>query len=387
MNIDDRWAELLRLPTQTPGSFQSLAAPTFRASTVVFKDAASLRQRDWRQRANYSYGLLGTPTTQALEDKLALLEDAKHAVLVPSGLAAISLILLSLVPSGDRVLLPDNIYDPARTLAYHLRDAYGIEVGLYDPLRIDTIEFTANTRLLWVETPGSITLEVADLPALSETAHAHGAVVAADTTWSAGIALPAFDLGADISLQALTKYQSGGSDLLMGSVVFRDPALYHKVHDVHTILGMGVSVEDCQTLLRSLPHYRLRYEAQDRNTRELADWLAVQPGIQRVLHPARPDSPGHGIWSRDFSGAASLLTLVFESSVSVVQIDAFLDRLQRFHLGFGWGGSVSLAAPYDLRRLRRDWQDNPNVVRLYIGLEPVDCLQDDLRQALEACRA
>lgn len=375
------WTELVQ-PDQSHNSFQSLTSSVERASTVVFKDVKSLRNRNWRDKSQYTYGLLGTPTTRRLEHKLALIEGGEHCILLPSGLAAISLTLLALLKSGDRVLLPNNAYEPASEAARYMAASFGVEVAFYDPLNLASVEMTANTKLLWVETPGSVTMEVADLPALAAIAHRHQALVAVDATWAAGIAMNVFELGADISIQALTKYQSGGSDVMMGSIVTRDQHINDKLLDVHVRLGMGVSPEDCNIVLRSLPHYKLRYEAQDKVARNIAQWLSQQSHIAQLLHPALPDSPGHAIWQRDFTGAASLFSVVFKSNISQQQVDAFVEALQLFHIGYSWGGSVSLAVPYALNQMRKSYSYKGCLVRLYIGLEDESDLIEDLRQAL-----
>ncbi|HEX5538677.1 MAG TPA: PLP-dependent transferase, partial [Methylophilaceae bacterium] len=355
-------------------------------STTVFTNVASVRQRNWRDQTQYGYGLYGTPTTKRLERKLALLEDGRHCLLLPSGLGAISLLLLALLESDERVLLPDNIYEPAADVARLLQDKFNIELAFYDPLRPFDIEFTANTRLLWVETPGSVSMEVVDLPALAKQAHDHGALVAVDATWAAAIALPVFDLGADVSLQALTKYQSGGSDVMMGSLVTRDSELYYRLLATHMRLGFGVSPEDCNLVLRSLPHYKLRYQTQDASARKIAAWLAQQPAVAAVLHPALENAAGHDIWQRDFSGAASLFSIILQPGFSQAQTDACIDSLQLFRIGYGWGGSCSLVMPYDLQSTRRNWTHRGQLIRLYIGLEETDDLIADLAQALSTLK-
>ncbi|MCB4811656.1 cystathionine beta-lyase [Methylovorus menthalis] len=359
--------------------FSSLVGSMERASTVVFPDVKSMRERDWRNKSQYSYGLLGTPTTRRLERKLALIDNVKHALLLPSGLAAVSLIFLALLKTGERVLLPRNAYQPGADLARMLAGRFGIEVDFYDPLQPEALPLTANTRLLWVETPGSVTMEVADLKRLAELAHARGVLVAADATWSAGIAQNVFALGADIGMQALTKYQSGGSDVMMGSVSTDDDALHELLLKTHMQLGLGVSPEDCQLVLRSLPHYRLRYLAQDASARKLAHWLAAQPCIELVLHPALPSCPGHVVWQRDFTAAASLFSVLFKPEISQAGIDAFVEALALFHIGYSWGGAVSLAIPYDVHDR---YPQSGGLVRFYVGLEEVDDLIADVQQAL-----
>jgi cysteine-S-conjugate beta-lyase len=378
------WTELVQPDELHVGAsespvFSSLVGSVDRASTVVFPDVKSMRERDWRSKTQYSYGLLGTPTTRRLERKLALIDGVKHALLLPSGLSAVSLVFLALLKSGERVLLPRNAYQPGTDLAHMLSSRFGVEVDFYDPLQPEAVPFTANTRLLWVETPGSVTMEVADLKQLAELAHARGVLVAADATWSAGIAQNVFALGADIGMQALTKYQSGGSDVMMGSVSTDDDALYERLLETHMQFGLGVSPEDCQLVLRSLPHYRLRYQSQDMAARKLATWLASQPGIERVLHPALPSCPGHAIWQRDFTGAASLFSVLFEPHIPQASIDRFVEALTLFHIGYSWGGAVSLAIPYDVRDR---YPQSGGLVRFYVGLEDIDDLMADVEQAL-----
>ena len=369
---------------EASGSFRSLSSAVERASTVVFPNVAALRQRDWRDETQYAYGLSGTPTTRRLARKIAMLESGEHCLLLPSGLAAISLTMLSLLKAGDHVLLPENAYEPAIEFARFLQSQYGIGLDFYDPLDIASVQFTPTTRLLWVETPGSVSMEVADLPALNRLAKAHGALVAVDATWAASIAMRPLELGADISIQALTKYQSGGSDVLMGSIVTRDKQLHQRLALTHMQSGTGVSPEDCNIVLRSLPHYKLRYEAQDASARKIASWLLQQPAVAAVLHPALESAPGHDIWQRDFSAAASLFSIILQPHIPQTAIDHFVDQLQLFHIGFSWGGSHSLALPFEMRNIRKSWPYKGGLVRLYIGLEDTDDLIADLAQALNS---
>lgn len=377
------WSQIVQPEKSKSENFHSLASSVERASTVVFPNVKSLRNRNWRDKSQYTYGLLGTPTTRRLERKLALIEGGEHCILLPSGLAAISLTLLALLKTGDRLLLPSNAYEPANEVARFMAKSYGIELAFYDPLQPDKIVMTENTRLLWVETPGSVTMEVADLRALATLAHQQGVLVAIDATWAAGIALPVFDLGADISIQALTKYQSGGSDVMMGSIVMRDSAINLRLLECHVRLGMGVSPEDCNLILRSLPHYKLRYQAQDIAARKIAEWLGQHPAISQLLHPAFEGCPGHEVWQRDFAGAASLFSVIFQPTISQQQVDACIDALELFRIGYSWGGAVSLVVPYEMNQLRDRRLYKGNLVRFYIGLEDPQDLIDDLSQALE----
>ncbi len=377
-----RWTELLQPDHHKDEGFNSLVSPVERGSTVIFKDVASLRNRDWRDRSHFAYGLHGTPTTQRLAHKLAQIENGTHCLLMPSGLAAISLVYLSLLKAGDHLLIPNNIYDPGLHLARTMRDSFNIEFDVYDPSLPDQIPFKSNTKLIWVETPGSVSMEVADLPAIAQAAHDLGVKVVVDSTWAAGLALPVLDLGGDISLQALTKYQSGGSDVFMGSLVMRDESLYDELYLTTLRYGFGVNPDDCHLILRSLPHYALRYQAQDQSARQLARFLQQQPTIAQVLHPALAGSPGHAIWQRDFTGAASLFSVLMQPHYSQAQVDAFVESLQLFRIGYSWGGAHSLVVPYDTKILRPNWQNAGPLLRFYVGLEHVDDLQNDLQQAL-----
>jgi len=363
------------------GNFKSLADSVERASTVVFDSVEKLRQRDWRDKNQYTYGLLGTPTSRRLERQLAAIDGVEHALLLPSGLSAISTVMLALLKSGDSVLLPSNIYAPALEVAKYMQNQYGVEFALYDPMNIDSVVITAKTKLIWVETPGSVTMEVSDLNALAKIAHQHGALVAIDATWAAGIALPVFELGADISIQALTKYQSGGSDVMMGCITTANDKIYNQLLETVVTLGVGVSPEDCRLILRSLPHYALRYHAQDKAARQIATWLTQHPAVDQVLHPAIAGSPGHHVWSRDFTAAASLFSVVFKANISQSKIDQCVESLALFHLGFSWGGAVSLVVPFTRNQMHATYSYEGLLVRFYIGLEDVDDLMLDIKQA------
>ena len=361
--------------------FKSLADSVERASTVVFDTVQKLRQRNYKDKKQFTYGLLGTPTSRRLERQLAAIDGVEHAILFPSGLSAISTTMLALLKSGDRVLLPSNVYAPALEVAKYLQQQFEVEFALYDPMNLATIVITPNTKLMWVETPGSVTMEVSDLAALAKLAHDNNVLVGIDATWAAGIALPVFELGADISIQALTKYQSGGSDVMMGCMTTANDAIYHKILETTVSLGLGVSPEDCRLILRSLPHYTLRYHAQDVAARQIANWLTQHPAVSRVLHPAIAGSPGHEVWNRDFTGAASLFSIVFKADVSQSNIDQCVESLSLFHLGFSWGGAVSLVVPFTRNQMNPDYSYEGSLVRFYIGLEDVDDLMLDIEQA------
>ncbi|CAL62069.1 Cystathionine beta-lyase [Herminiimonas arsenicoxydans] len=369
-----------------PEGFAAFPQAIHHASTVLFKDVASMRSRNWQDKTAYTYGLHGTPTTFTLEARLAAIENGKHCLLAPSGLSAIAMVDFAFLKSGDDVLIPDNVYNPNRELANWLAHDFGIAARYYDPLIGSGIAdlIQPNTRLIWTEAPGSVSMEVPDIPAICKAAHAKSVLVALDNTWSAGIALRAFDLGVDIVMQALTKYQSGGSDVLMGAVITQDQALNHRLELAHMRLGFGVSADDSYLVLRSLPTMKLRFEAHDAAARKIAAWLQTQPQIATVLHPALPECPGHEIWQRDFSGAGGLFSILFDARYTEAQTDRFVDSLKLFKIGFSWGGANSLCVPYRMQHMRRNWPHQGQLLRLNIGLEDPDDLIGDLRQAFDA---
>jgi len=389
--MSDISTQLIHHAYKPPAGFDSVQPGIHKASTIIFPTVAALRQRDWKHKTGYTYGLHGTPTTFTLEERIATLEGGKFCTLVPSGLAAVVLVDMALLKTGDEVLIPDNAYGPNKTFAQHELAGWGVSLRYYDPMQPADLaaKLSSKTRLVWLEAPGSITLEFPDLPALVAAVKAHGdvhpqgIVTALDNTWSAGIAFNAFALGADISVQALTKYPSGGADVLMGSVVTRDEALHQLIHFCHMRVGYGVGGNDVELVLRGLGSIALRYAAQDSATRALAAWLQQQPQIEAVLHPALAGSPGHETWRRDCSAAACLLSIVFKPGFAQAEIDGFCDRLQLFRLGYSWAGPMSLCAPYDVPAIRTTpWPYKGGLVRFSIGLEAVADLQADLANSL-----
>ena len=385
--------DLIHHPYVPPSGFAAPQPGTFKASTVIFPNVAALRARDWKHKSGYTYGLHGTPTTFLLEERLCSLEGGAQCLLVPSGLAAIASVDLSLLSCGDEVLIPDNAYGPSKALAQGELAQWGITHQLYDPM--DPADLAARigprTRLVWLEAPGSVTMEFPPLAELAGVARARGVTSALDNTWGAGLAFNGFELadgaGADIVVQALTKYPSGGGDVLMGSIVTRDEGLHQRLKLTHMRLGWGVGGNDVEAVLRSLPSLELRYRAHDVATRQLAGWMAGQPQVARVLHPAFAGSPGHENW-RALCGnqglAAGLFSVVFDAGYAPAQVDAFCDALQLFKIGYSWGGPVSLVVPYDVAAMRRpgSWGRSGVLVRFSIGLEAADDLQADLRRAL-----
>ena len=360
-----------------------------------------MRERDWKHKSGYTYGLHGTPTTFLLEERIATLEGGLQCVLVPSGLAAIANVALALLQTGDEVLIPDNAYGPNKALAEGELAAWGITHQYYDPMDLADLaaRIGERTRLVWLEAAGSLTLEFPDLIGQVRLCRARGVPCALDNTWGAGLAFNPFDLdgqglGVDLSAHALTKYPSGGGDVLMGSVTTRDEALHLKLKLTHLRLGLGVGANDAEAVLRALPSVALRYRAQDQAARALAGWCAQQSAFAQVLHPALADAPGHAHWqqvcgaadARGQGAAAGLFSAIVHERYSQAQVDAFCDTLKRFKLGYSWGGPISLVVPYDLAALRaRGWPAHlrrGTLVRFSTGLEALVDLQADLQQAL-----
>jgi cystathionine beta-lyase len=381
---------LIHHPYQPPAGFAAAQPGVYKASTVIFPNMAALRARNWKSKAGYTYGLHGTPTSFTLEERIATLEGGLQTLLAPSGLAAIALVDLALLKAGDELLIPDNAYGPSKELARHELAGWGIAHRFYDPMDPAALDRMVGpaTKLLWIEPPGSITMEFPDVRALVRIARKRGVLVAIDITWGAGLAFDPFDLGdglgADVAMQALTKYPSGGADLLMGSVTTRDEALHLKLKFAHMRLGLGVGANDVEAVLRALPTVALRYDAQDAAGRALAHWWSQRSEIRAVLHPALPGSPGHAHWKALCTKAAGLFSVVFDERFELTQIDAFADALRLFKLGYSWAGPVSLAVPYDLRAMGRSSPWRGMLVRFSIGFEAVDDLIADCEQALRA---
>lgn len=290
--------QLIHHPYQPPAGFMAPQPGVYKASTVIFPNVAALQARDWKEKAGYTYGLHGTPTTFLLEERIATLEGGTHTLLVPSGLAAITLVDTALLNSGDEVLIPDNAYGPGKELVRQELSHWGITHRFYDPADPAALGAMIGpaTKLLWLEAPGSITMEFPDLSALVRVARDKGVLSALDNTWGSGLAFNAFDLGeglgVDISAHALTKFPSGGGDVLMGSVTTRDHALHLRLKGTHMRMGWGVGMNDVEAVLHALPSLALRYAAQDAAGRTLAMWWQQQPQVSQVLHPALSESPG-----------------------------------------------------------------------------------------------
>jgi cysteine-S-conjugate beta-lyase len=404
--MQDLRTQLIHHPYVPPDTFGAPQPGVFKASTVFFPTVAAMRSREWKDKTGYTYGLHGTPTTYILEERLATLEGGLQCLLVPSGLAAVALVSLSVLKTGDEVLLPDNVYGPNKVLAEGELKDWGISHQTYNAMDPQDLarKITTKTRMVWVEAAGSVSLEFPDLCELVRICKSANVICALDNTWGAGLAFKPFDLtpgsaeplAVDISIHALTKYPSGGGDVLMGSIITRNPGLHLQLKLTHMRLGLAVGANDAELVLRSLSSMHLRYAAQDSAARTLAVWAQSQPEFSQVLHPALADSPGHAHWkglciapaqdAQTPGKAAGLFSVMVDARFSQNQVDAFCDQLKLFKLGYSWGGPVSLVVPYKLAAIRPGWPAHlkpGTLVRFSTGFEAVDDLKADLLQSLK----
>lgn len=380
-------SKLIHPQVAAPEGFRSLATPTYRGSTTLLDSVANVSD-DWDQkRVPYSYGLYGTPTTFELAARIADLEGGGQCFITQGGQASIALIYLACVSAGGHVLVPESVYGPSRDLSQRLLAKLGIEVEYYDPLIGAGIRqlVRSNTQLIWCESPGSVTMEVQDVPAITGVARELRVTTALDNTYAAGVYFDAFAHGIDITMQALTKYIGGHSDVLLGSVTVRDEKLYQAIGDARQLLGFGASPDDCSLALRGLQTLAVRLKQLEESTLRIAQWLSEQPEIERLLHPAFPSCPGHEFWKRDFTGSASVFSIVFKPEIGTAAITRLVDALELFKLGYSWGGVTSLVIPrFGLNRQFRSYGDR--LVRLNVGLEDPQDLMADLATGFEVLR-
>jgi cysteine-S-conjugate beta-lyase len=367
--------------------------PLVRGSTVLHPSVDEMRERARRRAAGedsspVAYGLFGTPTHHAFCDALTALEGGFRSWALPSGLAACTIAILAYVRSGDHVLVPDSVYFPTRQFCLQTLARYGIETTFYPPCIGETIEslFRANTRVLFMESPGSLTFEVQDVPLLAQIARRHGAVSVIDNTWATPLYLQPLALGADVSVHAATKYIGGHSDLLIGTVTANQaawPALRDAIHQ----FGLITSPDDCWLALRGLRSLAARLARHRENAQRLIGWLRDQPEVARVLYPALPDDPGHALWRRDFRGASGLFGVVLSESVTEGALQAMIDGLRLFGRGYSWGGFESLLIPARPERTAEPLPGPGPMFRISAGLEDADDLLVDLRAGFERLRA
>ena len=350
--------------------------PIYRGSTVIFPTVAALEANDQA----FTYGRLGTPTVRALEEAIAELEGGHRTLLTPSGLSAIATSLLAFLAAGDELLIVDSVYRPARRFCDNVLKRLGVTITYYDPrIGADIAPLiTKKTKVVFTESPGSQTFEVQDIPAIAEAAHAAGAVVILDNTWATPLYFKPFAHGADVSIQAATKYIGGHADIMLGSITMNEKTL-GVVAKTHEDLGLCVGPEDVYLGLRGLRSLGVRLARHQQSALEIARWLAERPEVARVIHPGLPSDPGHTIWKRDFTGASGLFSIVLKP-VAHERLAAMLDGLSLFGMGYSWGGFESLILPFDPRAYRSatQWQAEGPALRLHIGLEDVDDLKADL---------
>ena len=358
--------------------------PIYRGSTVLYRTTDDLMHR----RGRYSYGTKGTPTTEALESAWTALCGAAGTVLTPSGLAAITVALMSCVKAGDHLLVSDSVYRPTRQFCDGVLKRFGVETTYYDPLVGAGIGdlFRPNTAAVFTEAPGSQSFEMQDIPAIAEVAHARGAVVLMDNTWASPLFFPPHERGVDIAIEAGTKYLSGASDLLLGLVSAtkeRWPAL----RATFDSFAMPAGPEDAFLGLRGLRTMALRLKEHERQALDMARWLQGRPEVERVLHPALESDPGHAVWKRDFKGSSGLFSAILKPA-SPAALAAMLDGLELFGMGYSWGGFESLVIPFDCSSYRTAtrWAPEGPALRFHIGLEDLDDLKRDLEAGFDRMR-
>jgi cystathionine beta-lyase len=359
--------------------------PIYRGSTVLFPTVAALEAND----QDFTYGRVGTPTVKALEATIAELEGGQRTLLTPSGLSAIATALLAFVAAGDEVLVADTVYRPTRCYCDNVLRRLGVTITYYDPVIGGAIKdlITKKTRVVFTESPGSQTFEVQDIPAIAKAAHAAGARVILDNTWATPLYYKSFAHGADVSIQAATKYIVGHADAMLGAITTTEETT-PAVVKTHEDLGLCPGPEDVYLGLRGLRSLGVRLERHQKSALELARWLAERPEVARVLHPALPSHPSHALWKRDFTGSSGLFSIVLKP-VSHESLAAMLDGLELFGMGYSWGGFESLILPFDPRAYRTatTWQAEGPAVRLHVGLEDVDDLKADLDAGFARLRA
>lgn len=361
--------------------------PVWRASTILYDNIADLKARGHATHDKLYYGRRGTPTVWALADALTGMEaGAEGTLLYPSGVAAISAGLLALLSPGDHLLMVDSAYEPTRAFCNGMLARLGVETTYYDPLvgaRIAEL-IRPETKLIFLESPGSLTFEVQDIPAITRIARERGVLTMLDNTWATPLLFPAIAHGIDVTMMSLTKYVGGHSDAMMGSLT-ATRAMWPKLRSAAYQLGQSVSPDDCALMLRGLRTLDVRMQRQGENGLAVANWLAGRAEVGRVLHPALPDDRGHAIWSRDFSGASGLFGFTLKG-VDEAARTRFIDSLAHFGIGFSWGGYESLVVPADPATIRTAtrWTDPDPLVRLSIGLEDPADLIADLERGLAA---
>jgi cystathionine beta-lyase len=365
-------------------TFGFVNPPTVRGSTVLYPTA----EDQVAHRARYVYGRRGTPTSEALENAIKDIEGPQCAgvVLVPSGMNAVATALLTVVSAGDHILITDSVYRPTRNFADNVLKRLGVETTYYEPLigaRIETL-MKPNTKVVFVEAPGSQSFEMQDIPAIAAVAHAKGATVLMDNTWATPLYFRALEKGVDLSIQAGTKYIGGHSDIMFGTVSANEKYAA-RLKETFNTFGLCAGPDDIYLALRGLRTMGVRLAHQHQSGLKVARWLAARPEVLRIMHPALESDPGHAIWKRDFTGASSLFGVVLKP-IAEKKVYAFMDALTLFGMGYSWGGYESLVISFDCSEYRTATKWNPGgpTLRIHIGLEDVDDLLADLERGFAA---
>jgi cysteine-S-conjugate beta-lyase len=357
--------------------------PLYRASTILYPTMAAYDKRQERVYTSFGYGIHGTPTTIALAEALAELSGGARTLLLSSGLSAVTQALTAFLRKDDHLLIADTVYGPTRVFCADVLRRYGVEVTFYDPLVGSGIVglMRPSTRVVYLESPGSQTFEVQDVPAIAAAARARGAMVLLDNTWATPLHFRSFEHGVDVEIQALTKFVAGHSDLLLGAVTMRTEELYRVVRDGASTFGDCPAPDVCYETLRGLRTLAVRLRHHEASASRVAEWLARRPEVARVLHPGLPQDPGHAIWKRDFQGASSLFGVLLRTS-SERAVAAMVDGLRLFKIGASFGGFESLVVPARPVRTARPWREPGFLLRLHVGLEAVEDLIADLDAGL-----
>jgi cysteine-S-conjugate beta-lyase len=357
--------------------------PLYRASTILYPTMAAYDKRQERVYTSFGYGIHGTPTTIALAEALAELSGGARTLLLSSGLSAVTQALTAFLRKDDHLLIADTVYGPTRVFCADVLRRYGVEVTFYDPLVGSGIPglMRPSTRVVYLESPGSQTFEVQDVPAIAAAARARGAIVLLDNTWATPLHFRSFEHGVDVEIQALTKFVAGHSDLLLGAVTMRTEELYRVARDGASTFGDCPAPDVCYEALRGLRTLAVRLRHHEASASRVAEWLGRRPEVARVLHPALPQDPGHAIWKRDFHGASSLFGVLLRTS-SERAVATMVDGFRLFKIGASFGGFESLVVPARPVRTARPWREPGFLLRLHVGLEAVEDLIADLDAGL-----
>ena len=356
--------------------FGAINTPVYRASTILYPDLAALKANT----QPYTYGRRGTPSTKSFEEAISSLEGAAKTVSVTSGIQAIGLAILSVCGAGDHILMVDSAYEPTRILCDRTLKRLGIETSYYAPTEDIAPYLKPNTKAVFCESPGSLTFEVQDIPAIVKAANAHGAAVLMDNTWATPLFFQPLKHGVDLSIQAATKYVGGHADVMLGTVAANERHAA-RLHQIHGDLGLYAGGDDCFLGLRGLRTLAVRLARHQETGLTLARWLQARPEVARILHPGLEGDPGHALWKRDFSGACGLFGVILKP-VSEAAVAAFVDGLQHFGIGYSWGGFESLIVPAHIRRTAKAFAAEGPVLRIHAGLEDAGDLIADLEKGL-----